>query len=72
MHIRKVHSAYKCAPGLSERRRLGAARGEYHVHRDIFRGNSLPSRSHLYIYIPGASYLYVDIFRVPTKRSRGL
>lgn len=65
MHIRKVHSAYKCAPGLSERRRLGAAatRGEYHVHRDIFRGSSLPSRPHLYIYIPGASYLYVDIFR---------
>jgi len=38
-------------------------RGEYHVHRNIFRGSSLPSRSHLYIYIPGASYLYVDIFR---------
>lgn len=30
MHIRKVHSAYKCAPGLSERRAFrDAARGEY-------------------------------------------
>ncbi|KAL0132985.1 hypothetical protein PUN28_000603 [Cardiocondyla obscurior] len=25
---------------LSERRHLGAASGEYHVHRDIFRGGS--------------------------------
>lgn len=51
MHIRKVHSAYKCAPGLSERRRLGAAREEYHVHRDIFRGSSLSFAStFIYLY----------------------
>jgi len=50
-------------PGYLKDDRLGTTREEYHVHRNIFRGSSLPSRSHLYIYIPGASYLYVDIFR---------
>lgn len=55
MHIRKVHSAYKCAPGLSERRRLGAAapaaaRKESITSIETFFAVALPTLAFIYLY----------------------
>jgi len=63
MHIRKVHSAYKCRPWKAA---LSPATG---VQRETSRPSRHFSRygpplwPHLYIYMAGASYLYVDISR---------